>query len=52
MQAVILIYNQPAIVIDVYKLASVDAGDTVVKVTLNDGSIIIGYHIEFQMIWP
>ena len=51
MQAVILIYNQPAFVIDVYKLVSVDAGDTVVKVTLNDGRTITGYHIKFQMMW-
>lgn len=50
MQAVILIYNQPAIVIDVHKLASIDAGDYVVRVTLNDGRTITGYHIKFQMV--
>lgn len=48
MQAVILIYNQPAITIDVNKLASIDAGDTIIKVKLNDGKIITGYHIDFK----
>ena len=49
MQAVILIYNQPAVIVDVYKLVSIDAGDSIVTVKLNDNRVIIGYHIKFQM---
>ena len=51
MQVVILIYNQPAVIIDVYKLVSIDAGDTTVRVKLNDGRTVTGYHIKFQMMW-
>lgn len=50
MQAVILIYNQPAVIVDVYKLVSVDAGNNVVNVKLDDGRNITGYHIKFQMV--
>lgn len=51
MQAVILIYNQSPTVVDVYKLESVDAGDSIVVVRLKDNRVIRGYHIKFQTVW-
>lgn len=50
MQAVILIYNKPAVVIDVHELESVDAGDSIIVVRLKDNRVTIGYHIKFQTV--
>lgn len=50
MQAVILIYNQSPIVIDVYKIVSIDAGNSIIVVRLQDNTVITGYHIKFQTV--